>query len=229
MDIIKYLQAQGIGSRKICKNLLTQNRVQINHSEPPNDIEPNIVTHLQIDDTPQCVIPLPYFYLLLNKPSGYETSHKPKHHPSVFSLLPNNLRNLPLQAIGRLDEDTTGALLITNDGQFNHRISAPKHHISKTYQINLKHPVQADFCTILQNGVLLHEENETIRAEHCQPISPTQLEMVISEGKYHQVKRMIAAAGNRVTQLHRSHIGTLTLGDLPTGKFRWIQPQDVDA
>lgn len=227
MDVVKYLQAQGIGSRKLCRALIAQGRVQINQHTPPADINPQDVVQLSIDERDYCIIPLPYFYLVLNKPAGYETSHKPKYHPAVFTLLPEHLRNLPLQAIGRLDEDTTGALLITNDGQFNHRISSPKYHIPKTYQVYLKHAADESLCDSLQKGVLLHEENETVCAQDCRLINNKQLEMVIAEGKYHQVKRMIAAAGNRVEHLHRSHVGQLALGCLKEGNFRWISPEEV--
>jgi len=143
MQLIKYLQSQGIGSRKQCQWLIQNDCVEINdtiRNDTKADIDPAEVQTLRIDGEDIVVVPMPYFYILLNKPADYETSHKPQQYPSVFSLFPDHMRNIDMQAVGRLDADTTGVLLITNDGQFNHRVTSPKHKVPKLYRVTLKQP-----------------------------------------------------------------------------------------
>lgn len=227
MDIARYLQSQGVGSKKLCRALYQSGRVRINHTLPEAEIDPAAVHSLHIDNSAYCVIPLPFFYLLLHKPAATETSHKPRDYPSVFSLLPHNMQNLPLQAVGRLDADTTGALIITNDGQFNHRATSPKTMLPKTYRVGLKHSAGEDFCAALCAGVLLHDEQSIVQAASARLEDAKTLEMVITSGKYHQVKRMIAAAGNRVETLHRSRFGASALDGLAEGCWRFIRPETV--
>ena len=228
MDIIKYLQAQGVGSRKMCRLLLSQNRIEINGQIPPDDIaDTQIPSILTIDGETLPTLPLPYFYILLNKPANVETSHKPVHYPSVFSLLPKNWQNIDIQAIGRLDADTTGVLLLTNDGKFNHFLTSPKNQVVKTYHATLKHPADNDLCQRLIDGVLLNDEQEIIKALSAELITPTLLALKIDSGKYHQVKRMVAAAGNRVEYLERIAIGNITVGNLNRGEWRFILPSEL--
>lgn len=222
LETEKYLQSQGIGSRKQCRNLLKQDRIRINGQPPESHTDPQTVQTLTLDDQNVCVIPQPHYLILLHKPAGFETSHKPRDYPSVFSLLPDNIRASEPQAIGRLDADTTGLLLITNHGTLNHRLTAPKSQIAKHYRATLKHPADAALCQTLQQGVLLHDDNETVAAEHAQLTSPTTLELIITQGKYHQVKRMVAAAGNRVVALHRHQFAHWRIDDLAEGQWRFI-------
>ncbi len=225
MNIIKYLQSQGVDTRKGCQWLVKQGLVQINKQTIDNekaDISPQSVQTLTLDGEDALIIPLPFYYILLNKPSGYETSHKPRDYPSVFTLLPDQLRATDLQAIGRLDADTTGVLIMTNDGHFNHRMTSPKHKVQKVYRATLKHAADSHLCQQLQAGVLLHDDNETVYAQEARLDNPYTLILTISEGKYHQVKRMIAAAGNRVTTLHRLQFGPWDTQDLQMGEWRFI-------
>ena len=153
MQLIKYLQSQGIGSRKQCQWLIQNDCVEINdtvYNDAKADIDPAEVQTLRIDGEDIVVVPMPYFYILLNKPADYETSHKPQQYPSVFSLFPDHMRNIDMQAVGRLDADTTGVLLITNDGQFNHRVTSPKHKVPKIYRVTLKHPADDSLCETLK-------------------------------------------------------------------------------
>lgn len=226
MNIIKYLQAQGIGSRKSCQWLVHNQLVHINGTMIANDktdIAPESVQTLTIDGEDALVIPLPFYCILLNKPTDFETSHKPRDYPSVFSLLPDQLRATDLQAIGRLDADTTGVLLITNNGQLNHRLTSPKNHVAKIYRVTLKHPADTSYCEQLKQGVLLHDDNETVVADDAHLTDPHTLILTISQGKYHQVKRMCAAAGNRVTALHRLKFGDWDTQDLAAGEWRFIE------
>lgn len=226
MQLLKYLQAQGLGSRKQCQWLIDHDCIVINGitaNQAKSDVDPAQVQTLEVDGEPVLPVPLPYFYILLNKPADYETSHKPQQYPSVFSLFPDHMRNIEMQAVGRLDADTTGVLLITNDGQFNHRVTSPKHKVPKLYRVTLKHPVDDTFCQTLLQGVLLHDDDETVRAAAAELANPTTLLMTITEGKYHQVKRMIAAAGNRVEQLHRETFGRFDIQNLAAGEWKFIE------
>jgi 16S rRNA pseudouridine516 synthase len=228
MQLLKYLQAQGLGSRKQCQALIADAAVQINgivYTDARTDIDPLSVSSLKIDDVNLTPVPLPYFYILLHKPADYETSHKPQFYPSVFSLLPEPLRHLDMQAVGRLDADTTGVLILTNDGQFNHRCTSPKHKLPKVYRVKLKHAADDKLCTTLKSGVLLHDDNETVQAEAAELINAYTLHLTITSGKYHQVKRMVAAAGNRVVALHRCTFGPWQADDLPVGGWRFFQPE----
>lgn len=226
MQLLKYLQAQGLGSRKQCQWLIDHDCIVINGitaNQAKSDVDPAQVQTLEVDGEPVLPVPLPYFYILLNKPADYETSHKPQQYPSVFSLFPDHMRNIDMQAVGRLDADTTGVLLITNDGQFNHRVTSPKHKVPKLYRVTLKHPVDDTFCQTLLQGVLLHDDDETVRAAAAELANPTTLLMTITEGKYHQVKRMIAAAGNRVEQLHRETFDRFDTQNLAAGEWKFIE------
>lgn len=227
MNPIKYLQLQGIGSRKTCQTLLRYEAVCINGNtvSEHDDIDSSQVRSLNIDGQEKVVIPLPYYYIVLNKPSGYETSHKPRDYPSVFSLLPDQLRATAIQAVGRLDADTTGVLLLTNDGGFNHRMTSPKHHIAKHYRASLKHPADESLCAKLKQGVLLHDDNETVTADEAVLENSTTLLLTITQGKYHQVKRMVAAAGNRVEALHRYAFGSWQADGLAIGQWRFFHPE----
>jgi 16S rRNA pseudouridine516 synthase len=161
--------------------------------------------------------------VMLNKPAGYECSQKPKHHPSVYNLLPPPLRKRGVQAIGRLDEDTTGLLLLTDDGALIHRLTSPKHHVPKVYEVGCKHAVDGGQVERLLGGVTLLDDPVPVRAAACEATGERTLRLTLTEGKYHQVKRMVAAVGNRVESLHRSRVGSLELpADLPAGGWRWV-------
>lgn len=166
--------------------------------------------------------------LMLHKPVHYECSRKPKHHPGVLELLPVPLRERDVQPIGRLDEDTTGLLLITNDGQLNHQLSSARRKVPKIYLATTKHPLDQAQIDRLLAGVLLADEYEPIAAAAAEIAGENLLRLTLTEGKYHQVKRMVAAVGNRVEALHREAVGELTLPpDLKPGEWRWLTPADL--
>jgi 16S rRNA pseudouridine516 synthase len=168
--------------------------------------------------------------VLLHKPAGYECSQKPKHHPSVLSLLPPPLRTRGLQPVGRLDEDTTGLLLLTDDGALIHRLTSPKHHVPKVYQVACKHPVDDSQLQRLLQGVVLDDDPAPVRAAAVERTGDDSLSLTLTEGKYHQVKRMLAAVGNRVEGLHRSDFGALDIPqDLAAGQWRWVSEAQQQA
>ena len=234
MQLERLLHAQGFGSRKDCRALIRAGYVSVagEPCEDPNaDFEPG-----SVDGSPGLAFSVDdeawryraQAYVVLHKPSGYECSQKPTFHPSVFTLLPPQLLNRGVQCVGRLDQDTTGLLLLSDDGQFIHQWSSGKKRTPKVYQVTLKHAVEQDFAEHMVAGVELHDEHAPIAAAACELSSQTTLRLTICEGKYHQVKRMVAAAGNRVEALHRSRVGGLDLpGELAPGQWRWLEADDL--
>lgn len=228
MELERILQSQGFGSRKASRQLIRAGAVSLADGiceDPFVDLSPEGLV-FYVDDEPWEY--RASAYLMLNKPAGYETSRQPIHNPSVFSLLPEPLLQRGVQAVGRLDQDTTGLLLFSDDGQFIHRLSSPKKQIPKVYAVTTRHPVGPEMMQTLLDGVLLHDETAPIRAAACEQTGENQLRLTITGGKYHQVKRMVAAAGNRVEALCRQGIGQLQLpDDLAEGDWRWLTAEEL--
>lgn len=213
MELERLLRSQGFGSRPECRTLISTGRVVVEGElceDPYREFEPEGL-NFSVDGVAWRYRKL--VYLALNKPLDYECSHKPKHHPSIYSLLPPHFLTRNVQAVGRLDEDTTGLLLFTDDGQFIHRYTSPKKNIPKVYEVTAKHPVSDEQIAALLQGVLLNDEPVPIAATACERISESLLRLTVTEGKYHLVKRMIGAAGNRVEALHRVSVGSFVLPD----------------
>jgi 16S rRNA pseudouridine516 synthase len=229
MQLERILYSQGFGSRKLCRILCRDGRVTANGkacNDPFADM-PTENLHFSVDGEPWEY--REKAYLMLNKPAGYECSQKPSHHPGVYALLPSPLRARGVQSIGRLDEDTTGLLLFSDDGVFIHRMSSPKWKVSKVYEVTAKHPVDAAQIQAMLNGVQLNDEPTPVAALACEAVATHVLHLTLGEGRYHQVKRMVAAVGNRVEALKRIAIGGLTLpDDLPVGEWRWLDQADLD-
>jgi len=229
MQLERILHSQGFGTRKACRILVRHHEVTVNGEECDNPFAEFDTEGLRFTVRDE---PWEYrekAYLMLNKPAGYECSHKPQHHPSIFGLLPAPLVERGVQAIGRLDEDTTGLLLLSDDGTFIHRMSSPKWKVPKIYEVTTKHPVDESQIAKLLEGVQLVDEPETIAALDCTQVSENVIHLTLSEGKYHQVKRMVAAISNRVEGLKRIQIGELKLPeDLKPGEWRWLD-EDILA
>jgi 16S rRNA pseudouridine516 synthase len=227
MQLAQILFSQGFGTRRLCAGLIAAGEVSIAgavvddpHADVPTE---GLVFHVSGKPWPYQASAL----ILMNKPAGFECSRKPKHHPSVLSLLPPALRQREVQPIGRLDEDTTGLLLLTDDGALIHRLTSPKHHVPKVYQVGCKHPVSDEQLARLCSGVMLDDEPLPVRAAAAERTGDRTLALTLTEGKYHQVKRMLAAVGNRVETLHRSRFGALQLQDEPApGRWRWVQAEE---
>jgi 16S rRNA pseudouridine516 synthase len=228
LKLAQLLFSQGFGARRECEGLILAGEVAVGGrviDDPFHEVDAQgLIFSVRGEDWPYHAKAL----LMLHKPAGTECSQKPKHHPSVYSLLPPPLRRRDVQSIGRLDEDTTGLLLFTDDGQLLHRWTSPKHHVPKVYEVGCKHSVTSDQVAQLLAGVALHDEPLSVRAAAAEitgerPDGLHGLRLVLHEGKYHQVKRMVAAAGNRVEALQRSGFGALTLpADLAPGQWRWL-------
>ena len=228
MKLSQVLFSQGFGARRECEGLIASGHVAIAgrvHDDPFEDVEPEGLVFSVRGET------WPYrdkALIVMNKPQGVECSQKPKHHMSVYSLLPVPLRRRDLQSIGRLDEDTTGLLLFTDDGALIHRFTSPKKHVNKVYDVTCKHPVTPDQVQQLLAGVKLIDDPATVQAVACEVTGELTIKLTLTEGKYHQVKRMLAAVGNRVEALHRSAFGALTLPlELAPGQWQWLSGPDV--
>ena len=228
ISIERVLHSQGFGSRKACRILVRHDAVTVN-GEPCDDPFAEFSTenlHFTVDGEPWQY--REQAYLMLNKPAHYECSHKTLHHPSVYSILPHPLVERDVQCIGRLDEDTTGLILLSDDGHFIHRLSSPKWKVPKVYEVYCKHPVDEAQIKNLLDGVQLIDEPAPIAALACEQISSHILHMTLAEGKYHQVKRMVAANSNRVEALKRVKIGEVTLPkDLAEGEWRWLTAEEL--
>jgi 16S rRNA pseudouridine516 synthase len=224
MQLRQVLFSQGFGTRRECEALIHHGLVQVGGrlaDDPGEDIDPaGLVFSVRGQAWPFHERAL----LMMNKPAGYECSRKPRHHPSVMSLLPAPLRQRQVQPIGRLDEDTTGLLLFTDDGALIHKLSSPKRHVPKLYRADCAEPVTAAQVQRLLDGVLLHDDPQPVRAAACEAAGERRLLLTLTEGKYHQVKRMVAATGNAVQALHRLRFGALALPeDLQPGGWRWVE------
>jgi pseudouridine synthase len=221
------LFTQGFGTRRECAALVTNGLLEVEGLGVVADLDRELDVGGELWFRVAGGERWPYrehALVVLHKPAGYECSQKPRHHPSVYSLLPAPLRTRGVQAVGRLDEDTTGVLLFTDNGVLLHRLTSPKHHVAKVYEVHCTHPVDAGQVERLVAGVLLHDGDATVRAAACEATGERALRLTLTEGKYHQVKRMVAAAGNRVEALERSAFGPVGLGGLAVGAWRWAEP-----
>jgi 16S rRNA pseudouridine516 synthase len=235
MKLEQILFSQGFGARKLCRLLIANGAVEVEGSVctdaaaewnvTPNPGEGNAFEF--------CVEGVRWqyhakAYLMLHKPADYECSQKPKSHPSVYALLPAPLRSRDVQAVGRLDQDTTGMLLFSDDGQFIHRMTSPKHEVPKIYEVLTSEEVTQEQLQRLLAGVVLEDSPDPVRALACSLTTSGKLQLTLTSGKYHQVKRMVAAVGNHVESLHRSRIGQLTMpSDLAAGQWQWLTPHDL--
>ncbi|WP_293661701.1 16S rRNA pseudouridine(516) synthase [Rhodoferax sp. OV413] len=244
MQLQEILYTQGFGTRRVCAGLIQQGLVQV--YVPNTAPEPVVIADAATEFVAEGLrfrvqgVDWPYAeraYLMLHKPAGTECSQKPSTYPSIYTLLPSPLRMRPqkaavqgVQAVGRLDQDTTGMLLLTDDGKFIHRMSSPKHHVPKVYEVTVKHPLDDKQVSKLLSGVVLDDDPQPVRAAACEAVNEFHLRLTLTEGKYHQVKRMLAAVSNRVERLHRSRIGGVALpDDLAPGQWRWLSADEISA
>jgi 16S rRNA pseudouridine516 synthase len=240
MQLQDILYSQGFGTRRICAGLVQLGLVQVDFGEglvTCEDAQQDIDVYEGLKYSVQGVL-WPYHakaYVLLHKPAGYECSHKPSAWPSLYTLLPPALRQRPqksavqgAQAVGRLDQDTTGMLILTDDGPLIHRMSSPRHHVPKVYEVTTDDPLDDKQVQRLLDGVVLDDSPKPVKAAACVAVSDHHMRLTLTEGKYHQVKRMLAAVGNKVVGLHRSQIGAMPLpADLAPGQWRWISQEEL--
>ena len=230
MQLFRILQSQGIGTRRDCLALIHRQQVLVEGVLVTDSEQDFACDNLHFSVSGTAHEYRAHAYLVLHKPAGYECSRQPRDHPGVFSLLPDYLLRRGVQCVGRLDQDTTGLLLFSDDGDFIHHHTSPRKQIGKTYQVTCKHAFTPALIEHLLAGVQLHDEPLPLSARQCIGLNDRRLQLVINEGKYHQVKRMLGAAGNRVESLHRSAIGSYELpASLEPGTWKWLGADDLAA
>lgn len=222
MKLVKHLANLGYGSRKQVALMFREGRVtdaagEVMYADDPLDHD-NLRIDGEVLDPPQGIL------LMLHKPVGYTCSTKDPGR-IVYDLLPPRyrLRSPLLSSVGRLDRDTSGLLLFTDDGALLHRISSPKSKLSKVYEATLASDLRGDEVDLFASDTLMLESEQTpLLPAELEVVDARQVRLTLHEGRYHQVRRMFAAVGNHVAALHRSHIGGLGLGDLPSGEWRML-------
>lgn len=230
----RLLSNLGYGSRREVQAMVDFGRVVLDGAEVEDAdrriaLTGDLPERMQIDGEP--LDPLPGLALMLNKPVGVTCSHK-EAGPLVYGLLPDRWRRREpaISTVGRLDKETSGLLLMTDDGGLLHRIISPRSHVSKRYLATLDRPLRGDEGAIFASGTLmLDNEEKPLLPVELEAVSPTSAYVILTEGRYHQVRRMFAAVGNHVVALHRDRIGGLALpGDLAPGEFRLLTADDLE-
>ncbi len=230
------LADQGFGSRKECGRMVWSGLVEVGNLvgaelqwRKPKEPDEQLITeglHLRVEG-----LTVPYLeelHVIVNKPIDTECSHTPSHHQSVFSMLPEPFLRRGLEAVGRLDADTTGMLLFSDTGAFNHYFTSPKRHVPKTYRVGTKHSISPEQINKLESGVALRSEDGPTLPAKISILSEKLCDMTLEEGKYHQVKRMFGAVGNRVETIHRIAIGGLQMDEkLRAGQWRILTEVDL--
>lgn len=234
MQLDKILQSQGFGSRKYCRQLIESGKVAIGNNGGTLNTCSNFKTDVPTEGLELAVLGEHWsfrekIYIAMNKPQGYECSHQPQHHHSVFSLLPEQFIERGIHCVGRLDQDTTGLLLFTDDGPFSHALTHPKKHVAKRYLVTTNRPVTDEQIKQLMQGVALRNEQGMYAADDCTRVGEHQLALTIHQGLYHQVKRMLAAVGNHVDALQREQIGQFNMPeDLASGEWIYLSDVQID-
>ncbi|MFZ7199080.1 16S rRNA pseudouridine(516) synthase RsuA [Avibacterium avium] len=229
MRLDKFLAEQTGLTRSQANKALRQSAVQIN-----GKIEKSGATKVSAEDEI-------YFdgerltwfeaghYIMLNKPQGYVCSNDDGDYPTIYQFFDYPLAG-KLHSAGRLDVDTTGLVLLTDDGQWSHRITSPKHHCEKTYLVTLADPVENHYQQACAEGILLRGEKHPTKPAKLEIIDDYNVNLTLSEGRYHQVKRMFAALGNKVIGLHRWKIGDVVLDEqLEEGEYRPLSTEELNA
>ncbi|WP_368564046.1 pseudouridine synthase [Pseudoxanthomonas sp. UTMC 1351] len=227
MKIVKHIANLGYGSRKQVALMFREGRVtdaagEVLYADDPVDHD-----NIRIDGEP--LDPPPGLILLLHKPVGYTCSTKDPGR-IIYDLLPPRfrLRSPLLSPVGRLDRDTSGLLLMTDDGALLHRIVSPKSKLPKIYEATLAQDLRGDESALFASGTLMLETEQTpLAPAGLEVLGPRHARLTLTEGRYHQVRRMFAAVGNHVEALHRSRVGGLDLGDLPAGQWRPLEEVDL--
>jgi 16S rRNA pseudouridine516 synthase len=227
VKLLRYLANLGYGSRREVAWLLDHRRVRRRDGTVLSETDAFSHDDVLVDGEPLDVAP--GAVLMLHKPVGHVCSTK-EASPLIYDLLPPRflLRAPVVAPIGRLDRDSSGLLLLTDDGQVNHRITSPRTHLAKTYHARLAADLRGDEADLFASGTLMLESETTPLVPATLDVTgPRQVRVTLTEGRYHQVRRMFAAVGNHVETLHRSAVGPLVLGDLAPGRWRVLAPDEL--
>ncbi|MEX0604591.1 MAG: pseudouridine synthase [Marinobacter sp.] len=228
MRLDYYLANATAMSRKDAKRAISRGQVCID-GQPCRQIALHIVTGQHITLRGQLLSLPGERYLMLNKPLGVVSATSDRDHLTVLSLLPADQRS-HLHVAGRLDIDTTGLVLLTTDGQWSHRLTSPKVECEKIYRVELAAPLRSEAADAIEAGLQLHNEVRKTRPARVVPVAENVIELAITEGRYHQVKRMMAAVGNHVVGLHRLQIGGIRLDPtLEPGESRPLTEEEIQS
>lgn len=228
MRLDKYIASVTDLSRKQVRRVVKEGDVTIN-GLMATDVATAVTTADEVILAGQILRPPGNRYFMLHKPVDVVSATRDRQHLTVIELLDEDNRE-QLQIVGRLDIDTTGLLLLTDDGQWNHRITSPTQACAKTYLAELAEPLEEKWVARFAKGIFLHEEKQRTRPAELQLLSSHQARLTLYEGRYHQVKRMFAAAGNHVVSLHRERIGNIVLDhDLAPGQYRQLTEQEIGS
>jgi 16S rRNA pseudouridine516 synthase len=227
MKIIKYLANLGYGTRREVTQLIKQQGVTRVDGSIVRDGDSFVHDELLVAGKP--LDPPPGSVIMLHKPVGYVCSTKDASQLIYDLLPPRFLQRSPVMTpVGRLDRDTSGLLLITDDGAINHRLTSPRTHVPKVYEAELATDLRGDEGELFASATLmLDNETTPLRKAALEVLGPRRARVSVTEGRYHQVRRMFAAAGNRVDRLHRRSMGALELGDLTPGQWRLLTLVEV--
>jgi 16S rRNA pseudouridine516 synthase len=228
MKLVKLIANLGYGSRKQVTLMFRDGRI----TDPQGEVlyADDQVEHANIRVDGEALDPPAGTLLMLHKPTGYTCSTKDPGQV-VYDIFPPRfrLRSPVLSTVGRLDRDTSGLLLMTDDGTLLHRITHPKSHLAKVYEATLARDLNGDEDEIFGSGTLMLEsEKEPLAPAKLEVIGPRQARLTLTEGRYHQARRMVAAVGNHDEALHRSQVGGLTLDGLPLSEWRILSTEDIE-
>jgi 16S rRNA pseudouridine516 synthase len=227
MKLVKLIANLGYGSRKDVALMFREGRITDPDGEVLYADDKVPIEHIRVDDEP--LDPPAGLILMMNKPLGATCSRKDQGRV-VYDLLPPRyrVRDPALSTVGRLDRDTSGLLLFTDDGALLHRIISPKSRVAKVYEATLAQDLRGDEGALFASGtMMLESEKEPLEPALLEVLSPRHARLTLTEGRYHQVRRMFAALGNHVETLARISVGSLTLGDLPAGEWRALTEDGV--
>lgn len=229
MKLVKHIANLGYGSRKQVQMMFREGRITDADGEVLYADDKVAHETIRVDGEP--LDPPPGLSLMLHKPIGYTCSTK-DHGRLIYDLLPERFRDRDpvLSSVGRLDRDTSGLLLMTDDGQLLHRIVSPKARLDKVYEAELAQDLRGDEVALFASGTLLLEsDDKPLLPAELDVLGPRHIRLTLHEGRYHQVRRMFAAVGNHVQALQRVRVGGLVLDGLEPGQWRMLSAQDLDT
>lgn len=228
MRLDKFLADTTDLTRSLATKAVKQGRVLVNGDKPKSAAIKIADTDVVTLDGETLTLESGFRYIIMNKPTGYVCTHRDSTHPLVFDLLEGISNPRDLHTVGRLDVDTTGLLLITDDGQWSHILTSPKRHKPKVYRAWLADDLCAEAEERFERGIMLEDEETPTLPAQLQRITQREVLVTIHEGRYHQVKRMFAALGNHVEKLHRESMGGLELpSDLAVGEYRPLTEEEI--
>ncbi|MCR5145626.1 MAG: rRNA pseudouridine synthase [Lachnospiraceae bacterium] len=227
MRLDKYLSQVGVGTRSEVKKIIKQHRIKINETvitDSGASVDESADT-VFFDSKP--IVYEKYKYYIFHKPAGCVCANKDDVNKTIFEYFQcENIKDM--FSVGRLDKDTEGLLLITNDGELSHALLSPKKHVEKKYFVRCEKALSSDDITYLENGVDIKDDKPTLPAKVITTDKDNEIYLIIKEGRYHQVKRMLEACDNKVIYLKRESMGDFGLDDLPLGKYRRMNERELE-